>query len=110
MNVQCETEDGPVSQYLEKYRLFSECCSLLSRHLAAKDYDFKKIAEIQSEIEILQHTTSRFLSITLSLKFDFILLFLISADIYDGLQQLCGVLSKVEQPIRKSNEGINQSE
>ncbi|KAK4015632.1 hypothetical protein OUZ56_030607 [Daphnia magna] len=79
----CETENGPVSQYLEKYRLFSECCSLLSRHLAAKDYDSKKITEIQSEIGILQQTTS---------------------DIYEGLQQLCGVLTKTEQQVRNSNE------
>lgn len=60
MSIQCEMEEGPVSQYLENYRQFSECCSSVSRHLAAKDYDSSKIAEIRTEIESLQNMTSMF--------------------------------------------------
>lgn len=56
--MQCEAENGPVSQYLDKYRQFSECCSSVSRHLAAKEYDSNRITEIQKEIDILQNTTS----------------------------------------------------
>ena len=62
-----------MSQYLEKYRQFSECCSSLSRHLAAKDYDWSKMAEIETEIASLRDMT---------------------AGIYDGLGQLCRVLTK----------------
>ena len=52
--VQVEIENGPVSQYLEKYRQFSELCSSLSRHLANKEYETTKVAEIQIEIDRLE--------------------------------------------------------
>lgn len=50
----CESENGPVFHYLDKYRQFSELCSSLSRHLALKEYDVAKMVEIRAEIVDLQ--------------------------------------------------------
>lgn len=57
--LQCEAEEGPVSRYLEKYRQFSELCSSVSRHLAAKEYDLVKMTEIQTEITKLCDSLSK---------------------------------------------------
>ena len=93
----CELENGPVSQYLEQYRQFSELCSSISRHLAAKEYDLSKMDEIENEVDQLQTLIGKtaFLfcvNCAEFFKFDG------TADpIYDGFRQLNEISRKVER-------------
>ena len=92
----CELENGPVSQYLEQYRQFSELCSSISRHLAAKEYDLSKMDEIENEVDQLQTLIGKTVLFCVNcaefFKFDG------TADpIYDGFRQLNEISRKVER-------------
>lgn len=96
-------ENGPVCRYLEEYRRFSELCSSVSRHLAAKEYDPNKISEIKSELQSLRDILGMFIIVVVLISLSNTYFFI--DGIYSGLEILSEVFTEAPET-KRLHEGM----